>query len=158
IVFPPPTVFDLCSGTNVSLTLVSSNVVVNGSCSTNITVVWKATDACSNSAICSQSIRIVDTLPPNLICASDKIVECGGGVPIAFLAPTAYDLCSGTNVTVTIVSTVTTPANPRCPGLTNITRTWSATDLCGNSNRCSQTITLVDTTPPDITCADNQIV
>src|ERR1019366_8512809 len=42
-----------------------------------------------------------------------------------------------TNVAITVVSTVT---NGVCPQV--ITRTWLATDLCGNTNTCSQTVTV----------------
>src|SRR4029077_4342672 len=38
------------------------------------------------------------------------------------------------------------------------TRSWSASDRCGNSNTCTQTITIRDTTPPQITCGSNQVV
>jgi uncharacterized repeat protein (TIGR03803 family) len=70
-----------------------------------------------------------------------------------FDAPTATDACSGTNVTITILSTVT---NGVCPKL--ITRTWRATDACGNTNTCSQTVTVADATPPVITCPGNKTV
>src|SRR5260221_14045195 len=38
------------------------------------------------------------------------------------------------------------------------TRTWAAIDACNNTNTCSQTVTVVDTTPPSITCVTNKSV
>jgi hypothetical protein len=46
--------------------------------------------------------------------------------------------------------------NGLCPK--TITRTWAATDNCGNSNTCSQTVTLRDTERPTITCPTNRII
>src|SRR5204863_9081255 len=43
---------------------------------------------------------------------------------------------------------VTTPGN--CPQNSSVTRTWTATDHCGNSSTKSQTISVVDTTAPVI--------
>ena len=57
-----------------------------------------------------------------------------------------------------IVSTATNAAMPRCPNLFTVMRTWKATDTCTNASFCTQTITIIDTTPPNITCANNQIV
>ncbi|MBK8267071.1 MAG: HYR domain-containing protein [Planctomycetes bacterium] len=37
----------------------------------------------------------------------------------------------------------------------SIERTWSAEDDCGNGTSCLQTLTVQDTTPPDITCPVN---
>lgn len=39
-----------------------------------------------------------------------------------------------------------------CVGEKVVTRTWTATDLCGNFDQCTQVITVHDTTPPVITC------
>jgi hypothetical protein len=47
--------------------------------------------------------------------------------------------CCGTNVTLTIVSTVTN-GTPSCSQA--ITRTWRVTDCCSNSVTCSQTVTV----------------
>jgi hypothetical protein len=77
---------------------------------------------------------------------TNKTVLCGS--PWTFDAPTGLDRCSGSNVTVTVASTVT---NSLCSG--SITRTWLLTDLCGNSGTWSQTVTLVGTNPPVVNCA-----
>src|SRR5207247_4025236 len=42
-----------------------------------------------------------------------------------------------------------------CAGQFIISRTYRATDQCGNSATCIQTITVNDTNPPSITCPSN---
>src|SRR6185369_7874803 len=157
--FSRPNAVDLCDGTNVVVSIIGTVTnIVNPRCPGlyAATRTWSASDSCGNSNVCSQTITLVDTTPPNLTCAADQIVECGS--TWNFLSPSALDICDGTNVVVTITSTVTNLTTPRCPGLMTATRTWSATDSCTNVSFCSQTITIVDTTPPNVTCADDQIV
>src|SRR5438552_13521969 len=45
-----------------------------------------------------------------------------------------------------------------CGGTKLIARTWTATDQCGNSNSCVQTITVRDTMPPTISCPPNLVL
>lgn len=77
--------------------------------------------------------------------ATNKIIPCG--VPVAFDAPVGFDLCSGTNVTI-VASTIT---NSLCP--LSMKRTWMLTDLCGNSNLWSQTITVTNNSALIVNCA-----
>jgi gliding motility-associated-like protein len=56
---------------------------------------------------------------------------------------TATDACS--NATVTYNQAIT---NVVCAGTYTITRTWTATDTCGNATNASQTINVIDITPP----------
>jgi hypothetical protein len=84
-------------------------------------------------------------------CSTNKTVQCGSGW--TFDVPTAVDACSGAPVPATILSTVT---NGLCPQV--ITRTWLFTDVCGNTNTCSQTVTVVNTNPPVMHCASNKTV
>ena len=138
--FDEPTVLAGCCGTNYSLVLLGT--VTNGdSCQFNITRTWQATDCHTNTATCSQTITIADTTPPVLTCAANKAVACGAAW--SFDEPVALDACSGTNLTLVILNTLTNGNSCQ----TIITRTWQATDTCTNSAVCSQTVTLMDAPP-----------
>ena len=143
--FKRPIAFDLCQGTNVNIRIVGT-VTNPGPCAGTLTATrtWDAIDICSNvSAQCSQTVTVVDTLPPVIACAPNTVVQCG--TPWNFTRPSASDLCSGTNVQIRIVSTMTNAGV--CPAIIVATRTWEALDLCSNvSAQCSQTITVIETT------------
>jgi hypothetical protein len=111
-------------------------------------------DCASNAASCVVNYTVIQ--PPGgcaftLLCSSNKTVECGSAW--TFNPPTWTNNCSpppGTpsnGVVVTVISTVT---NGTCPMV--ITRTWQGVDDCRNTNQCSQTVTVVDTTPPLLDC------
>src|SRR5207248_9178268 len=79
----------------------------------------------------------------------------------SFDVPTVFDACCGTNVTLTVLNTVTNTnpdGTPSTPCLQDITRTWQAVDCSGLTNTCSQTVTVTDTHPPVLTCATNKTV
>ncbi len=63
-----------------------------------------------------------------------------------FTQATAVDAC-GSAVTLTF-NDVTTPG--ACAGNYSVTRTWTATDDCGNASQASQTINVQDITAPVI--------
>ncbi|GMU81783.1 MAG: hypothetical protein AMXMBFR47_16540 [Planctomycetota bacterium] len=110
---------------------------------------WTATDYCGNFATCTQTITIVDTTPPVIICPPDVTVECDESTdPAATGAATATDNCDPLPV-ITFTDSIT-PGG--CPDEYLITRTWTATDACLNAASCVQLITVVDDTPPAITC------
>jgi hypothetical protein len=65
-----------------------------------------------------------------------------------FAEATATDACASP---ITLTSNdVTTPGD--CPAEYSVTRTWTATDACGNVSTASQTINVQDITAPIITC------
>jgi len=151
--FDIPTAVDQCDLNNVLIQVVSTVTnTANPRCPAlfSVTRTWRATDTCGNSSFCNQTVTVVDTEPPDLSCGPDKCVECGAAW--AFDNPTAVDKCDLNNVLIEVVSTVTNAITPRCPALFSVTRTWRATDTCGNSSFCNQTITVLDTIPPVITC------
>jgi hypothetical protein len=55
---------------------------VEGTCPQIITRVWSATDGCGNTASATQTITVVDTMPPVLVgVPEDATIECGETVP-----------------------------------------------------------------------------
>src|SRR5262249_42420203 len=149
--FDPPTASDLC-GPAPQITKLGT--VTNATCGNTFaaTCTWRATDACGNHSECSQTVRVVDTTAPTITCVADKVVECG--TAWAFDPPTASDLC-GPAPQITKLGPVT---NATCGNTFTATCTWRATDACGNRSECSQTVRVVDTTAPTITCVADKVV
>jgi hypothetical protein len=148
------TATDNCDG-NPSVTY--TDVTIPGSCPQAFTIqrTWRATDDCGNSSTCVQTINVVDTQAPMITCPTNRTVQCGQStLPAATGTATATDNCDG-NPSVTYTD-VTIPGS--CPQAFTIQRTWRATDACGNSSTCVQTINVVDTQAPVITCPTNRTV
>jgi hypothetical protein len=107
-----------------------------------ITRTWTATDDCGNQTSATQRITVIDTTAPTLIgVPADATYECD-----SLPAPpevTAEDNCA----VPTVAFNETTEPGP-CEGTLIVTRTWTATDDCGNQTSQTQVITLVDTTAP----------
>jgi hypothetical protein len=120
--------------------------IVPGDCPGRWTIIrrWTAVDDCGNEATQQQTITVVDTTPPVLQgVPSDVSAECDAIPQPPTVAAT--DLCS--NATVRL----TESAQPGdCADESLITRTWTATDACGNQSRQAQVITVVDTKPPTL--------
>jgi len=112
------------------------------------TVTFTATDGAINTVTCSAKVTIVDTTDPVITnCPVDITVECTedcGATDVAtWLAGfTATDVCNGL--------TLTNDA-PACFPLGPTLVTFTATDDANNSSECTATVTVEDTTPPDIT-------
>ena len=136
---------------NAPVTIVYNDGISNGCGGTKVVSRrWTATDVCGNSTNRSQVITVRDTTPPTVTTAqgANTTIECPA-VP-SFTAPVFTDACAGvlTPVAVTVTNTV---------GCSNVvTRTWTATDPCGNSTNRSQVITVRDTTPPEVTTAQGE--
>ncbi|TVZ59840.1 gliding motility-associated-like protein [Flavobacteriaceae bacterium MAR_2010_105] len=112
-----------------------------------ITVTFTATDDCGNSTSTTATYLIKDTIDPELTIPADITIECpDDSSPSNTGTATATDNCSPANVTFNDVIT-----NGNCPSNYTITRTWTATDACGNSISENQIITVQDTTNPLIT-------
>jgi hypothetical protein len=95
------------------------------------------------------SVTINDTVPPDVVCPADVIIECDASTdPSNTGYGSVTDVCDP-GATVWESDSVAAGA---CPQGSTITRTWTGTDGCGNSSSCAQTIDVVDTTAPEIAC------
>ncbi len=114
------------------------------SCELIITRTFTATDNCGNSTTAVQTITQVDTTAPVLNVGADMTLECDETIPEPEY--TVEDDCSDVSVEVTSNS-----VDGDCPQAYVMTRTYVATDACGNSTTMTQTITIEDTTAPEFT-------
>ena len=147
------TATDNCAGV---ITIIHVGDVISAQTCANrftITRTYRATDVCGNTATCTQIITVNDQTPPVVTCPAPVTVSCASAVP----APnttlvTATDNCVGV-VTITHIGDVI--SNQTCPNRFTVTRTYRATDVCGNFAECTQIITVNDQTAPVITCPAN---
>ena len=108
------------------------------------TVMCTATDDSGNVATCSFAITVADTTPPDLTVPDDIETEQTSldGTPVDIGEATATDICDA-DVDITNDAPAVFP-------LGDTIVTWTATDDSGNSEAKTQTVTITDTTPPEI--------
>ncbi|MEI6853886.1 MAG: vWA domain-containing protein, partial [Bacteroidota bacterium] len=142
---------DNCSG-GVTISHVG-DVTIAGSCANkfSITRTYRATDACGNHSDFVQVITVNDNIAPVISTVPGSLnltVSCASDVPAVNLgAISATDNCSGV-VTISHLGDVTTPGS--CANKFTITRTYRATDVCGNHSDFVQVITVNDNIAPVI--------
>ncbi len=121
--------------------------LVGGPCGGTVTNTYTAIDNCGLTATCTQVITVNDTILPEITCPDDFSVQCVGDVP-----PCNPDDAKATdNCGPVVVTCVQGPlVGGACGG--TVTNTYTATDECGNTDTCTQVITVNDTIAPEITC------
>ncbi|MDX1409240.1 MAG: HYR domain-containing protein, partial [Saprospiraceae bacterium] len=135
-----------------------------------VTVTITATDNCGNAGTCTFVVNVVDATPPEINCPDDITVEGCGVNDITNGGSTALPYSPGW----TIISSAqfnneggswsdNCPpqqmirymdfASGICP--VDVVRLFEITDQGGNTDTCTQSITIDDTIPPTITCPDD---
>src|SRR5439155_870946 len=116
------------------------------------TVQCRATDAAGHSTSCTFTVTVVDTTPPSITCPNNETAECTGNgqATVNYPPASASDICDGP-----LPTTCVPPSGSSFPkGTTTVHCT--AADAAGHSSSCSFTVTVADTTPPSITCPNNE--
>jgi gliding motility-associated-like protein len=132
------------------------DIISEGNCPNTYTIErkWLVIDECENMSSHLQIITVQDTTAPEFIesLPADITVECDAIPETETL--TASDNCE--DVSVEFSEEIVEGA---CIGNQIISRTWSATDSCGNTVSHTQIITVDDTTPPAlVTPFDEDII
>jgi len=133
-----PTASDACGSATVTYLGQSTT---SGNCPGNFQIkrMWRATDACGNSTVATQTIQVTDNGVPVFTSVPGPItIECGTPLP-PLTSPTASDVCG--YAFVTFLGNV--PSGSGCAQDYTVTRTWEAEDLCGNTATASQVITVL---------------
>lgn len=102
------------------------------------------TDCCAEATV---TIIFGDNEPPSLVNVPEDItIDCSDIVPDPNVV-LGFDMCPG--IYVDMDETTSQNQGGACDTYT-ITRTWTATDLCGNESTDQQIITVEDQTRPEI--------
>jgi large repetitive protein len=126
------------------VTVSVSEEIVDGDCPNAYTLIrtFTATDDCGNSATAVQTVEVSDSEAPEF-----TFVPEGGYFSceeeIGFVAATAEDNCGDAAV---IFSDATEEV---CANSYVLTRTWTATDACGNSATAATTYFVFDNIAPE---------
>ncbi|MFT6727746.1 MAG: hypothetical protein ACJAV7_002203, partial [Flavobacteriales bacterium] len=118
--------------------------VVPGVCENSYQLVhcWTITDNCGNETDACWTVTVQDTTAPVVVSADDVTIECDMDLPAP--SHTVTDNCD-LNPIVVVTSVI---ADGDCPQEYVMTRTYTATDACGNVSTDMQVITVQDTTSP----------
>ena len=156
-----PTANDNCAGVVVTRTGVpaGNNFPVG-----NTVITYRATDRVGNFTEATQTVTVIDDTPP--------VVTPPG--PVTLFTQDYGGTSCGVTVTNLDGTFGTGSATDNCPGVGAVTRsgvpsgnffpvgqttlTYSATDAHGNTASATQTVTVIDNTPPAISCPANIVV
>jgi uncharacterized repeat protein (TIGR01451 family) len=145
---------DNCAGVTVTRTGVpAANIFPVG----NTTVTYTATDRSGNTATDTQVVTVTDNTPPVVTAPAAVTLFTGPGASSCGVTIANLDTTLGTG-----------SATDNCPGVGAVIRTgvpagnvfpvgetvltYSATDAHGNTASATQVVTVVDNTPPVISC------
>ena len=125
------------------------------------TITFTATDGAGLTATCTAIIDVTDSEPPAITCPANQVKNTDPGVCTYTTAGSEFDATgmtdncsitfSGTNPSNTFDATNSLAGSVFPLGTTPVT--WTVTDVNGNANTCSFTVTVEDNEVPFISCA-----
>ncbi|MDB4298523.1 HYR domain-containing protein [Flavobacteriaceae bacterium] len=141
---------DFCSAGNIPVT---QNPAPGTVVSVNTMVFLLATDSNGNTGACSFNVILSDVIPPSIVCPQDREEEAT--IDCLFTIPDYTSLANANDNCATVLVTQSPGAGTQVGiGVTQITLT--ATDG-PNTTTCVFNITVLDTSPPIVTCPEDQL-
>ena len=127
------TASDACGAATITS---SDGSVGSDGCGRSQTRSWTATDVCGNTSTASRTVTWVsDNAPPSFTGNYDDVILlCVADAPGSLGSASATDACGAVTITSSTGSIVTSGCNRA------ITRTFTATDGCGNTATISRTV------------------
>ena len=141
LVNDPPEITDDCSDFTVTSSI---SYLPEGTCLGQAisTFTYVATDVCGNSSTATKTVIVTDNIAPVFSSfPADTVLSCD--VELTLELPEFDDACSTASMSETL-----TEVSGDCPGERNVTRTFTVSDPCGNTDTRIQSIAFIDTTPP----------
>ena len=137
---------DACGIDTLTVTPTSFNCSNVGANTVSLTV----TDNNGNTATCTGTVTVEDTVPPVAICQDITVqLDASGNASI-----TAGDIDNGSSDACGIDTLTVTPTSFNCSNVGANTVTLTVTDNNGNTATCTGTVTVEDTVPPVAVCQD----
>ena len=151
IVYPGSlTAIDECAASgSEDITATFKEVKSDSTCPNKYTLTrtWTAGDACGNEAVFTQVIHVDDKEGPQFegaLPSPSVLVSCAKEIPVAPVL-TAMDNCTAN---AAIVAFREVKSEVQCANKFKLTRTWTATDACGNTATHTQVIVVEDKYAP----------
>ena len=143
------TATDNCAVTSITQDPIAGTMVDTGS----LIITLTASDGI-NTTDCSFILSVIDTTPPELTCPDDQTASADTGcmfnIPDYTGLATATDNCAVTSITQDPIAGTMVDTG-------SLIITLTASDGI-NTTDCSFILSVIDTTPPELTCPDDQTV
>ena len=117
---------------------------------------FEATDSSGLSTTCSFSVTVLDDIDPLIACPGDTIMDSEAsvcGATFTYTPPIGTDNCTG-EITTQISGLGSGVVFPN--GST--VESYQVTDASGNTATCAFTVTVIESTPPVISCPADIVV
>jgi len=137
---------DNCSTLSLSITDSSFTCADIGTAS----VVLTGTDANGNTANCTSTVTITDTVSPTMVCQDITIQLDGSGAA----SITASDVDGGSTDNCSLTSTSIDISSFNCSNVGSNNVVLTGVDSSGNSATCTAVVTVEDTIAPTAVCQD----